>query len=63
MATQTSSIAANLERITERIAGAAKRAGRRTDEVTIVAVSKTFPAERIRAAYDAGLRHFGENRV
>ena len=63
MATQTTSIAANLERITERIHGAAKRAGRRSDEVTIVAVSKTFPAERIRAAYDAGLRHFGENRI
>jgi len=63
MATQASSIAANLERITERIAGAAKRAGRRTDEVTIVAVSKTFPVEMIRAAYEAGLRHFGENRI
>ncbi len=42
---------------------AAGRAGRRVEDVTIVAVSKTFPFEAIRAAYDAGLRHFGENRV
>ncbi len=57
------SIAENLERVRERIAWAAERAGRRTDEITIVAVSKTFSAEAIRAAYDAGLRAFGENRV
>jgi pyridoxal phosphate enzyme (YggS family) len=56
-------IAANVERVRERISRAAKRAGRRGDQVTLVAVSKTFPAEAIRAAYDAGLRHFGENRV
>jgi pyridoxal phosphate enzyme (YggS family) len=56
-------IAANIERVRERISRAAKRAGRHGDEVTLVAASKTFPAEAIRAAYDAGLRHFGENRV
>jgi PLP dependent protein len=56
-------IAANLARLRERIEGAAQRSGRRPDEITIVAVSKTFPAEAIRAAYDAGLRDFGENRV
>ncbi len=56
-------IAANIQRVRERIARAAERAGRRAQEITIVAVSKTFPAEAIRAAYDAGLRHFGENRV
>ena len=56
-------IAANIERVRERISRAAKRAGRHGDEVTLVAVSKTFPAEAIRAAYDAGLCHFGENRV
>jgi pyridoxal phosphate enzyme (YggS family) len=60
---QTSSIAENLERVRERIARAAGRAGRRAEEITIVAVSKTFPAEAIRAAHGAGLRHFGENRV
>ena len=56
-------IAANIERIRGRIARAAERSGRRPNEITIVAVSKTFPADVVRAAYDAGLRHFGENRV
>lgn len=56
-------IAANIERVRERIARAAERSGRRANETAIVAVSKTFPAEAIRAAYDVGLRHFGENRV
>jgi len=60
---QTSSIAENLERVRERIAQAAGRAGRRTEEITIVAISKTFPVEAIRAAHEARLRHFGENRV
>ena len=58
-----STIAANLERVRERVARAAARAGRRPDEITLIAVSKTFPADAIRAAYEAGLRHFGENRV
>jgi PLP dependent protein len=61
--TQASAIAANLERVRERIARAAAQAGRRAEEITLVAVSKTFPAGAIRAAYEAGLRHFGENRV
>ena len=56
-------IAANLERLRERVTRAAERAGRRADEIALVAVSKTFPVEAIRAAFDAGLRHFGENRV
>jgi PLP dependent protein len=53
----------NLLRIQERVAAAAQKVGRRSEEVTVVGVSKTHPAEAIRAAYDAGLRHFGENRV
>jgi pyridoxal phosphate enzyme (YggS family) len=56
-------ISANLAQIRDRIAVAAKRAGRRPDEITIVAVTKTHPSETILAAYEAGLRHFGENRV
>ena len=56
-------IRANLDRVHERITRAAKRTGRSPDEITLVAVSKTFPAETIRAAYEAGVRHFGENRV
>jgi pyridoxal phosphate enzyme (YggS family) len=63
MAAEDSVIAANLERLRERVARAAGRAGRRPEDVTIVAVSKTFPVEAIRSAYRAGLRHFGENRV
>jgi pyridoxal phosphate enzyme (YggS family) len=57
------SIAQNAAEVRERIATAARRAGRNPEEVTLMAVSKTFPAERIREAYDAGLRVFGENRV
>jgi len=57
------SIAENLARVRERIDVAAHRAQRRPEEIKLMAVSKTFPAERIREAYDAGLQLFGENRV
>lgn len=53
----------NLLRVQERIVAAARRAGRRSEEVTLIGVSKTHPAEVIRAAFEAGIRHFGENRV
>src|SRR5690349_8517100 len=53
----------NLLLIRERIARAAERAGRHTDEITLIAVSKTHPATDIRTAFDAGIIHFGENRV
>jgi pyridoxal phosphate enzyme (YggS family) len=56
-------IAERVAEVRERIARAAARAGRRPDEVTLVAVGKTFPAERLRAGFAAGLRHFGENKV
>jgi hypothetical protein len=56
-------IADNIVRVQERIAAACGRAGRRPEEVKLVAVSKTVPPERIRQACDAGLRDFGENRV
>ena len=49
--------------IRQRIAAAAKRAGRSTDEITLIAVSKTHSAEAIRAAFAIGVKHFGENRV
>ena len=55
-------IASNLAEIRERIAQSAMRAGRAAD-ITLVAVSKTFPPEAIRSAHELGLRHFGENRV
>jgi len=56
-------IQANLDRVGERIARAAERAGRRADDVRLVGVSKTVDVERIRAAVAAGLRALGENRV
>ena len=56
-------ITENVAVVCERIARAVKRAGRRTEDIALMAVSKTNPPENIRAAYDAGLRLFGENRV
>jgi len=53
----------NLELVRERIEHAAARAGRRAEEITLVAITKTFPASVIREAYELGLRHFGENYV
>ncbi len=57
------SIAANISSIQERITAAAHRAGREPGDVTLMAVSKTQPPERIREAHNAGIRVFGENRV
>jgi pyridoxal phosphate enzyme (YggS family) len=56
-------IQANLSAVRERIAGAARAAGRRPDEVRLLAVSKTFSADHVRRAYAAGQRDFGENKV
>jgi pyridoxal phosphate enzyme (YggS family) len=53
----------NLQSVLQKIADAAARAGRNPDDITLVAVSKTFPVETVLAAYSKGLRHFGENRV
>ena len=52
-----------LGRVREQIASAAERAGRRPEDVTLVAVSKTVPVAAIREAMAAGQRDFGENRV
>lgn len=56
-------IADNLARLRERIAELAVRAGRQPDEITLVGISKTQPAEAVAEAVRAGLRHVGENRV
>jgi pyridoxal phosphate enzyme (YggS family) len=56
-------LAENIASVQERIAAAALRSGRKPEDVTLMSVSKTFPPERIREAYAAGLRVFGENRV
>jgi len=57
------SIADNLARVRQRIAEAAHGAGRRPEDIVLMAVTKTFPPEIIREAYNAGHRLFGENRV
>ena len=53
----------NVARVEERIRAACHRAGRRREDVKLVAVSKTHPPEAVRAAFAASLRDFGENRV
>ena len=57
------SIAENIAELKSKIEKAAKRAGRDPEEIALMAVTKTHPPERIREAYEAGLRLFGENRV
>jgi hypothetical protein len=57
------SIAANLADVRRRVAEAARRAGRDPDDVTVIAVSKTFSADHVREAWAAGQRNFGENKV
>jgi PLP dependent protein len=57
------SLLENIASIRQRVAAAAQRAGRRPEEIALMAVTKTHPPERIREAYAAGLRLFGENRV
>jgi pyridoxal phosphate enzyme (YggS family) len=56
-------ISKNLHIVQERIARAAESAKRDPREITLVAAGKTFPPESLLAAYQAGVRHFGENRV
>ena len=56
-------IGVNLHRLRQRVDAACRRAGRSPDGVTIVGVSKGFPASAVIAAWQAGLRDIGENRV
>lgn len=56
-------IAENLEQVRKNIDEACRTAGRDPREVTLIAVSKTKPAELLREAYNAGARYFGENKV
>ena len=57
------SIATNLAEVRDRIGESARRAGRAATDITLVAVSKTFGADCVREAWDAGQREFGENKV
>jgi PLP dependent protein len=59
----TQQIAGNIAAVRERIAAAARRAGRSPEEITLIAVTKTHPARRIAAALAAGIEDCGENRV
>jgi pyridoxal phosphate enzyme (YggS family) len=56
-------IGANLDRVRERVAKAAERAGRRASDVLLIGVSKTVEVARIRQAIEAGVPALGENRV
>ena len=58
-----SSIAENLQRVREQITAAAAKTGRSIDDIVLVAISKTHPAEKVREAIDAGQTVFGESRV
>jgi pyridoxal phosphate enzyme (YggS family) len=57
------SIADNLDRVREQIASAAANSGRSADDVELVAITKTHPAEKVREAIEAGQTLFGESRV
>lgn len=59
----TGTIRENLQDVEERIQAACGRAGRKRDDITLVAVSKTFPSSAVDEAVAAGIRHVGENRV
>src|SRR5438045_7384248 len=56
-------IAENLDGVRGQIAEAAKKSGRAIEEIELVAISKTHEAEKVRAAFDAGQKVFGESRV
>lgn len=53
----------NLRKVQENIAAAAQKAGRNPADITLIAVSKTKPAEMVKEVYDCGIREFGENKV
>jgi pyridoxal phosphate enzyme (YggS family) len=63
MSSASGELAENLAHVRERIDVAASRSGRRAEEITLIAVSKTHSARKIQELYEAGVRHFGENRV
>ncbi len=56
-------LAENLKQVEENIVRACERAGRKREEVTLVAVSKTKPVSVLSEAYECGVREFGENKV
>jgi len=59
---ESNSIKNAIQEVNDRISAACKRAGRKPEEVTLIAVSKTMPVEAIREAMECGIVEFGENR-
>src|SRR5438093_4324552 len=57
------SVAENLERVREQVARAAAKVGRAASGIQLVAITKTYPAEQVREAIDAGQNLFGESRI
>ena len=55
-------ILSNLESVNEKISAAAQAAGRSPSEITLIAVTKTFPVSDLEILYELGVRNFGENR-
>jgi len=55
-------IAENLSHVQQRIKAAALKSGRNLDDLTLIAVTKTFPNEDLERLYSLGIRQFGENR-
>ncbi|MGY3335772.1 pyridoxal phosphate enzyme (YggS family) [Streptomyces filamentosus] len=62
MTDRTAELAANLARVEERIAAACAAAGRPREEVTLIVVTKTYPASDVRILHGLGVRHVAENR-
>ncbi|MBU3865939.1 YggS family pyridoxal phosphate-dependent enzyme [Streptomyces sp. 4503] len=62
MTDRKSELAANLARVTERISAACAEAGRKREEVTLIVVTKTYPASDVRLLAELGVRHVAENR-
>jgi len=62
MTIRSQELSANLDSIRARIGAAVQGSGRSPDEVTLIVVTKTFPASDVQILYDLGVRDFGENR-
>ena len=62
MTSRIEELSRNLESVRARIAVAAGDSGRSTSEITLIVVTKTFPASDVKILYDLGVRDFGENR-
>ena len=62
MSNRREELSANLDAIRSRISVAAQKSGRRAEEITLIVVTKTFPASDAQILYELGVRDFGENR-